>query len=161
MASKKATKKITETGISIEFETGQTLDIELSSLSDEMQKKLALHGLSQKVGDSYAGAEADESFELAAAVHERLKNNDWTVTRAGGGAARVSMLVEALAAATGKDPEETLAVVSAMDDDAKKQLKKHPAIAAELARLSAERAVEKAKAAAASAAASPVEPINI
>lgn len=146
-STKKASKTITDTGVDIQFESGQQVSVQLTLLPDDILHRLALHGLSQKLGDSYAGAEPDEAYELAQVVADRLMAGEWTQARSstGPGTARASMLVEALASATGKDIEQALAVVFGMDEDQRKALKKHPAIAAELARLTAERAVAKAK----------------
>jgi len=150
--AKKATKKVTETGVSIDFENGEALVVELEQLSEDIIRRLALHGMSQKLGDSYAGAEADEAFGLANGVAERLVAGDWAAVRAsGGGVTRVSALVEALATVTGQEIEAALGVVKEMSDDQKKDLKKHPAIAAELARISAEKAAAKAAKAATAA----------
>lgn len=152
MAAKKATKTVTDSGLEIGFESGETINLNWDDFSPEMQRKLGIHGLSQKVGDSYAGAEASEAYELAKSTSDRLLANEWTQGReSGGGTARVSMLVEALALATGKDTEEALEVVKNMSDEQKKQLRKHPAIAKELAQLQAKRAAEKAEKAAAEA----------
>ncbi len=153
MGTKKASKNVTDTGISIAFESGQGLELNLEDLSDEMVQRLAIHGMSQKIGDSYAGSDtADEAFELASGMVDRLKAGDWAAARAsGGGAGRVSMLVEALAAATGQSEDECKRVINAMDDAGKKQLKKHAAVAAQLAKITAERAAEKAAKAAAAA----------
>jgi len=145
MAAKKATKKVTDSGIDITFESGDALTVNLDQLDQSIVTKLALHGLSQKLGDSYAGAEMAEAFELASSVATRLIEGEWTQAReGGGGGARMSMLVEALAAATGQTAEASLDVVKGMSDEQKKELKKHPAIASKLATIAAERAVEKA-----------------
>lgn len=146
MATKKASKTITETGVTIEFADGNTLATDVSELSDEIKHQLMLHGLSQKLGDSYAGAELGEAHELAASVYENLKSGQFKAQREGsGGTQRSSMLVEALSAATGKSADECREVVNAMTDEQKKGLRKHPDVAKELARISAERAAEKAR----------------
>lgn len=162
--AKKASKVIdNDSGsVTINFEeTGNAVAVQLSELTQDIITRLALHGLSQKLGDSYAGAEAEEAYDLAAQVAERLRAGEWTQARTGGGGPRVSQLVEALAAATGKDQEECLTVVSAMDDEQKKQLKKHPSVAAELARISAERAAQKAAAAAKAAEGAEIAPLPL
>lgn len=159
--AKKATKKVTDTGVEILFESGEVVAVELSALAPEIVTKLALHGLSQKIGDSYAGAELNEAHELAGSVVERLTAGEWTQAREGGGVSRVSMLVEALAAATGKTSDEALEVVKGMSEDQRKELKKHPAIAKEMATIAAERAVAKAAAAEKAAAASDVPALTL
>ena len=41
--------------VTFTFEDDSTQVLELGNLTPEMQTQLALHGLSQKAGDSYAG----------------------------------------------------------------------------------------------------------
>ena len=159
--AKKASKTLTDNGVSIAFESGEVVAVELDQLSPDIVTKLARHGLSQKLGDSYAGAELNEAHELAQSVVDRLIANEWTQAREGGGVSRVSMLVEALAAATGKTSDEALEVVKGMSEDQKKELKKHPAIAKEMATIAAERAVAKAALAEKAAAASDVAPLSL
>jgi len=159
--AKKASKKVTDSGIEIAFESGEALAVNLDQLDQSIVTKLAIHGLSQKLGDSYAGAEATEAYDLANNVAARLLAGEWTQAREGGGVSRVSMLVEALAAATGKTADEALEVVKEMSEDQKKELKKHPAIAKELATIAAERAVAKAKAAEKAAEGADIPALNL
>lgn len=150
--AKKATKAITDTGVGIDFENGEHLTVKLTQCSEEIVRRLALHGLSQKLGDSYAGAEADEAYGLAENVAQRLIAGDWQAARAsGGGTSRVSALVEALATATGKTIDEALAVIKEMSDDQKKQLRAHPSVTSELAKIAATKAAAKAEKAAVAA----------
>ena len=117
-----------------------------------------MHGLSQKLGDSYAGCEADEAFEKANGVATDLLAGNWS-TRVAASGPRTTQLAEALAAATGKSVEEAATVLEQMDDDQKKDLRKHPQIKVELAKIKAANA-EKAAAKAAEAAAN-AEPLAI
>lgn len=97
----------------------------LSDLSKDMLARLALHGLSQKIGDSYAGAaDAENPTQyIKDAIRETIQqvvNGEWRVTSPGG--IRVSLLARALARATGKTVEEAQAVVdhySELGDDGK------------------------------------------
>lgn len=87
--------------------------------------RLLVHAISQKVGDSYAGAgEAESPLAYAKdAIAETIKQliaGDWRVTQPGG--IRVSLLARALARATGRTVEEcqgVLDVKSELDDDGK------------------------------------------
>ena len=90
-----------------------------------MLVRLALHGASQKGGDSYAGAanEQDPMAYAKASVEETLAgimSGVWRVTIGGG--PRVTLLARALARIAGKTPEEAQGVIdvhSERDDDGK------------------------------------------
>jgi len=133
-------------GVSIGFVHGETLTVALDSLSEEIVRRLALHGLSQKLGDAYSG-EDDPAAALACskAVAERLAEGDWAKAREGGSGGRISDLSQALANVTGQPVEVCLEKLADMDKDQKSGLRKHPKIAAELARIAAERAAKKAE----------------
>ena len=70
-------------------------------MNDGIKTRLAMHGYSQKVGDSYAGAETiEESASRAQAVIDQLLAGEWSQARASGtGAPRTTMLAEALSRA--------------------------------------------------------------
>lgn len=124
----------------------------LSELSPDVVTRLAVHGLAQKIGDSYAGA-ADEADPLAAAkawiaeTVDQLKKGDWRVAAVGGGP-RASLLAKALARATGQSLEDAIAVVDLLPDEdvgdqpGKKTLRK--ALKAQMAEISAEEAQARA-----------------
>ena len=133
--------------VEFQFDDGGNQLFDLNKCSEEMKIRLALHGFSQKGGDSYAGA-GDESDPVAYAK-EAVKDtiaqvyaNDWRVTAAGG--PRVSDLATALSQISGKTLDECIEKVSAMTDETKKAARKHPAVAAKLAEISARKASEKA-----------------
>lgn len=103
---------------------GETVDGEkylllLSELSPEIVTRLAVHGLSQKVGDSFAGA-ADEPDPVAYAIArikdtwEQLKRGEWRVTGTGG--PRATLLGRALARVSGHTIEEAMAVLQDKED---------------------------------------------
>lgn len=93
----------------INFED-QVEKYKLNDLSEVMIKRLALHGLSQKLGDSYANASADGSDprERANGVWDNLSNNEWGTERGGG-------LEEKLAEA-----EKSLEAYDKMSDEEKR-----------------------------------------
>lgn len=137
--------------------SGDAVSVDLNDLNDDIMLKLARHGLTQKVGDSYAGAEEGEILELAGNVIGRLKAGEWGVERTGGGP-RTTQLAEALAAATGKTVDECAERLDSMEDDEKKALRAHPHIKGELAKIKAAKAAEAAeKAAKESADAAPLQ----
>lgn len=149
MSQSKCTKAILpeNAGVSFTFSNGTLIEALLSDMSPDMVTNLALHGLSQKIGDSYAGTkDVEDSIAFASAMLKRLQEGEWKVAREGGGGAqRTSMIVEALAAATGKTRDEALEVVATLDKDKVAALKKHPLVAAELAKIAAARAAAKAE----------------
>ena len=148
--NKVASKEIFESGVSITFSNEQTLLVYLGELTEEIVRQLALHGLSQKLGDAYAGVKGDPKtgFELAFAVAERLKNGEFNAKREGTGATgRVTDLAKALAEVAGRELSEAVARLDEMAKAEKLELRRHPRIAAVLARMAAERAQEAAQAA--------------
>lgn len=150
--AKIAVKKIdTESkSISFHFSDGYKLGIRLEDLSPEIRDMLALHGLSQKIGDSYAGSkEAVEqgfaSSELVFAKSEaervvvNLTAGLWAVRESG-----PSRLAQAIAEALGRDISEIVEKLNewkAGGDEGKKNLKAvraNPKVKAVLARLDRE-----------------------
>ncbi len=140
----KIAKKVPiEGGIQIEFENGEELALRLDELDDVIIRKLAVHGLSQKVGDSYAGAESiAEAVGLAHGVWTNLKAGLW-----GAKVSRGGKIVEAIHRVTGKTVEECLELWQGMDDAKQKALRKHADVKHELAVMEMERAAALAEAA--------------
>lgn len=129
------------TGVTINFTDGTPLTVNLSDLPDEMLTHLALHGLSQKLGDSYSGEQdVAAARALATAVFDRLKEGNWKAVREGGGGGRISDLAQALANVTGQSLEDCVTKLADMEKDQKAGLRKHAKIKAELAKIAAERA---------------------
>ena len=136
---------------------------ELAKVSEDIVIQLALHGASQKIGDSYAGAKAAcaesemDPTEYAKAqvqgVIGQLLAGDWTVRTPGG--QTVTDLANALAEAVGCPVEDAIERLTDADADDKKALRAHPDIAAVLARIKSERAAAKAKTAEAKAGSGP------
>ena len=143
MAERKVSKTVTETGVDFEFFDGSALSAQLAELTPEMQTKLALHGLSQKIGDSYSGEEAVNCQTIAEATFKSLVEGNWS-SRSGGAGPRISQLAEALARATGEELQDCVAKIAEMDDEKKKDLKAHPAIKAIIAEIKLEKATADA-----------------
>jgi len=137
--------------VTFDFGDGRVETFTLSGISDEMKIQLALHGASQKIGDSYASAKSqtegteidpsDWSQGQAAGVIAQLLADDWTVRAAGTSA--VTDLATALAEAADCSVDEAVTRLVDADADEKKALRKHPGIAAVLARIKSERATAK------------------
>lgn len=132
---------------------GSSTTHSLSDLPAEIVTQLALHGLSQKLGDSYSGAanavaegEAPDAVtyakETIARVWATLTAGDWSATRSGGGA--ISMLARAVAEVLGIEPAEAAAKLEGMEKEAKKKVQSSPKVAVVLARMKAENAARAA-----------------
>lgn len=119
---------------------------DLAAYSPEMLERLALHGLSQKIGDAAASFSKDRDFHGAFGamqqVEDNLRNGLWS-SRAGGG---TSDLVSVLAEMQGCELEAAQAAVDKMNDEQLAAVKKHPAVKKAIADLVAKRAAEAAKA---------------
>jgi hypothetical protein len=146
MAEKKVTKSIAEdnSGVGFTFADGSVLTANLSELSDEMRTQLALHGLSQKIGDSYAGEDAENCETIAGKVWEQLVEGNWSVRTGGGAGPRISQLAEALSRATEESVQDCVAKIADMDDETKKSVRSHPTIKAHLAQIKLEKAEAEA-----------------
>lgn len=140
--SKIAKKLIADGAVTFEFSDHETVTVRVDSLPDDIKTKLIVHGLSQKLGDSYAGAmslkEAKEKFH---ATRENLLAGSWSSGRASSG----GDLLAALMKATGQDEEACRTILDDMDKEKKAELRKHPAVAAQLAQMKAEREAAKAE----------------
>lgn len=149
--------------VTFDFGDGKVETFTLSECSDEMKIQLALHGASQKTGDSYASAkkiceetEADPvewSQGQAQGVIAQLYSDDWTVRTPG--TAAITDLAKALSEAVDVTIEVATARLIEASADDKKSLRKHPDVAAVLATIKAERAAAKAKQAEAKAGSGP------
>lgn len=132
MAKQQVCKKsVSDEAVTFAFtDNGEAVTVHLGQFSPDMQQRFALHGISQKLGDSYSGA--DGSPEVARSMFNdtlaAVLNGEWTVRGEAG--PRVSMLAEALSRAMGIAIEEAVETVNGLDDDAKKKLRAHKAIKA-------------------------------
>ena len=110
----------------------RALRFDLENIGTETLTRLAVHGMSQKLGDSFAGAanEADPlkfAEESIDAVWKQLQSGEWRAT-GGAGGPKASMLAKALSRVMGRDLEECIEVVDGMTDEDKKKLRKDPRI---------------------------------
>lgn len=121
------------------------LSVDVKDLSKEILQNLALHGISQKVGDSYVGCKStEEAMEKAAAVVERLKQGNWNAVRTAS-SPRATQLAEALAEAYDKTVEEAITALSKLTDEQKKAVRKDARVKAALESIKARKAAERAE----------------
>lgn len=148
MATAKCKKVVREdgTGIDFTFINGHVLQVNLNDIPEEIRESLILHGLSQKIGDSYAGADTvEDCITSASDVYEQLKAGQWkSVRESTGGAPKSNQLVEAIMAITGRTSEEVNKMLDSKSDEERKAIRKDPRVAAQLAIISAQRAQERA-----------------
>lgn len=134
----KVASKVTGDGfVRFEFVDGEFLQCSLKDIkSADVAARLALHGISQKVGDAYAGAESiTEARLMAQAVWGNLVSGLWATKATKGG-----KIVEALHRVTGKPLDVCLEKWAGMNEAAQKSLRKHPDIKRVLAEMEVERA---------------------
>lgn len=128
--------------ITFTFNGMEPVVVAFDDLSPAIQRRLALHGLSQKLGDSFASnegvADARSKFDD---VLSMLKGGEWSAGRSGTG----GDLARALQESTGKPMDEVTATLRGMDDKTKRELRKHPQIAALLAKYKADKAAKAAE----------------
>lgn len=124
---------------------GQSIVAELDKLDSVTVERLAVHGLSQKIGDAASSFSKDRDFLGAFAslsgVWETLQAGGWN-QKGGGG---TSDLVAAVAKLKGVSLEEAQAAIDKANEEQLAALKKHPAIKAEIAEIQKKRAKEAAK----------------
>lgn len=133
------------TVLTFKFGNDAEVVIDLSTLSEEIQQELMIHGALQKIGDSYASAGGDFAYGIACAekVVENLTNGLWGAVRTGSGQTKSSgELVTALAQLQGKDVAEVAAALEAATDEQRKAVRSHPAVKAKIAELRAAKAAE-------------------
>ncbi len=137
----KATKEKTPSGVIITFANGKTLSANLADFSEDIQTWLAVHGLSQKLGDSYANPDVD-AMEAATDVYQNLVAGKVT-DRTGTGEGSVSLLALAYCQVKGiTTPVEMLKVRTVLDAKSKEfraDMRKRKDIAAAMAQIQAER----------------------
>lgn len=143
-----AEKSIVDGTLTVAFGNGDTLSIALSDIPEELHADLALHGLSQKIGDAYAGAKGDYAFAFAAAskVAEQLKNGEFRASRGSGESKpRVSELAAAVSRVKDISLEEALTILENLDDDAKKAVRNHPQVKLAIQQIRLEKASKEAE----------------
>ena len=139
-------------GMRFAFANGQNVDADPSQFPEGIIKSLILHGLSQKVGDSYSGEpDVEKAIEAAEGILENLQEGRWSDRREGSGIVRTSILAEAVQRAK---PEKYPTIADAVkavgewDDDFRKNAAKVGVIAKHMEDIKAERAAARAEKAA-------------
>lgn len=122
------------------FANGEVLEIDSSSLSNDLQEQAMIHGLKQKLVDAAAisrnpetgrAASIDDKYQAVRTVYDRLLAGQWNATREGG-ASSGGLLLQALARmyAGKKTPEQLREYLAGKSDAEKAALRKNPKVAA-------------------------------
>ncbi len=123
---------------------GQMVVVELDKIPQPNQLRLALHGISQKVGDDAAGIDEPDDVAVALeSMRDRLYGGEWSAERTKGEFSGVSDLVKAIVEVTGKAVENVREGVKKMSAQEKAAVKANTRVKAVLDRLEAERLAKK------------------
>ena len=77
---RKLLKEIEGTSISLNVVSVDTkLEFSLDQFSDDIQQKLSMYGISQKLGDAAAGKDGQEAVDAIQKVADGLIAGDWTI----------------------------------------------------------------------------------
>lgn len=132
---------------SIVFSNGQKREVTITDLPSEIQLNLALHGLSQKLGDSYASVKGNVelAIEKFDAVLKQLAAGEWAAKREGEGSSKVTELAEAIARIKNVPIEKANAAVAKATDEQIKGWKANSSVKAMIAQIRAEKAQKRAE----------------
>lgn len=133
--------------IQFTFEDNTVQTIDVNTLNDATKFRAMVHGVSQKIGDSYAGAKAEENplaFAKAAAQETiaQVLRGDWRAARESG--PRVTDLAVAASRVAGQTLEAAIEWLGTLDETQTKEFRNKPKIKAALAQIGAEKAIAKA-----------------
>ena len=145
-AIKKVTTKVEGNLLNLSFAHGEELSLSANDLPNEMKSACLMHGLKQKVCDSFSGVtDPAECLAKAKGVFEALSAGNWTGRVAGEGGARVTQLARALSQVAKMELQEAVDMVAEMDDDTKKSLNANAEIKVAIAQIKAEEAAKAAE----------------
>lgn len=141
--------------VSFAFGNGETVKVIVDLLPDDMKRTLMLHGMSQKGGDSYAGAKGNfaEGIANLKEVIAALQAGQWNGGRDGEGKPRLGELSAAIARVKGVSLEDATAAVTAAYEAGEtgaeklKTWRAHPKIKAAIAAIRSEKAQKELEAA--------------
>lgn len=130
--------------LTFNFAHGETLVATLEDVKPVLTQ-VALHGLKQKLADSFANNDGpEEAHNKASELYSRLKAGDWTYRRPAGEASH-TLTVEAISRLKSLDPAAVKATWDELPDDTKSSIKKDPEVKAMIATIKAERAQKRAE----------------
>lgn len=142
MAIKMAKKVKLANGVTLTFvdKAGTVLTAELDKLTPAMVTELAIHGLSQKLGDSYSGAETvTEGIDAAKSTWKNLLAGNFNARASGGG-----LLAEAVARIKGISVADAEAKLAEATEEQIENLRKNSKVKDTITIIRGERAAAKA-----------------
>ena len=136
-----AKKMVTNEGLTFAWADETSTFIKWDDIPEAMKLRAFQHGMSQKLGDSYASSEGSVSTAKAKFddVLKGIMEGDWN--RKGGTTGGV--WVEAFAKAAGESIEDAMVAWDKLSDDERKEVKKHPDVIMAKANIDVERAKAK------------------
>ena len=129
--------------VTFEFPDGGRFVAELDKMNDYMRTRLALHGIAQKLGDTYAGEVESPEAEVRG-MFEELVAGEWSQRRPG--EPRLGLIIEALSRMEDVTIDEAKEFWDTLSDEEKKTLRGDATVKAEVAKIAAERATKAAEA---------------
>jgi len=139
MAKSKIAKKVVDlenNQVTFLFSDQNKVIADLGYFDETMIYRLALHGLAQKLGDSYAGVESvDEAKLNVTDLLAQLQSGVWAAKSSRGG-----IWVESIARALKITFEEALEKWEGLDEENQKKVKNHPDVKVAKAQIELERA---------------------
>lgn len=136
-----AKKMVTNEGLTFAWADETSTFIKWDDISEAMQTRAMQHGLSQKLGDSYANSEGSVATAKVKfqEVLDGIMEGDWN--RKGGTTGGI--WVEAFAKAAGESLEDAMIAWDKLTEDERKEVKKHPDVILAKANLDVEKAKAK------------------
>lgn len=135
-----------DTGIAyFSFGNGKTLEFDSNRVTEEMKKQLMLHGASQKIGDSFAGAKGNYGVGVQAAqdVIDQLYANAWKAGRGEGDSRpRLAELAEAIARIKSVAIDRATVAVEKATDEQRKAWRLNAKVKSVIATIRAEKAAK-------------------
>ena len=126
-----------EGGVIFDFANGEQVTTMFNDFPVNMQVEFGLHGISQKLGDSYADADdINSAVALFKDCLTSIMDSNWNKRTTG---VLIVDLANVVASITGKTPAEALDKIKELSDDDVKALKKRKDVASGMARLKADR----------------------
>lgn len=143
-----ASKTIVGSVLTIAFGNGETVSVDSEQIPSEIHQAILMHGLSQMVGDSYAGSKGDYGVAIKAATKKigDLLDGKLSATREGSGTGtpRVGELAAALARVQGCEPALALEALGKMSEEQKKSVRANSRVKAAILAIRAENAAKAA-----------------
>lgn len=126
------------------FGNGKVLSFDLGKCSQAIKDQLAMHGASQKIGDSFAGVKGNfaEGIGNAQDTIDQLYAGVWKAAREDDARPRLAELAEAISRIKGVSLDAATKAVEAGTDEMRKQWRSNAKVKATIAQLRAEKAAK-------------------